>query len=75
MREKRPFTSTLKVILAVALLAAVLIMVLQNQEPVSTRVLLWSIEGPRFIVLALVFLAGVLAGYVLGRSTRIDLGR
>ena len=75
MREKRPFTSTLKFILAVALLTAVLILVFQNQEPVSTRVLLWSIEGPRFIVLALVFLAGVLAGYVLGRSTRIDLGR
>lgn len=75
MRERRPFTSTLKFLLALSLLAVVLIMVFQNQEPVSTRILLWSLEGPRFVVLALVFLAGVLAGYVLGRSTRMDMGR
>ncbi len=75
MRERRPFTSTLKFLLALSLLAVVLTMVIQNQEPVSTRVLLWSVEGPRFVVLALVFLAGVAAGYILGRSTRIDLGR
>jgi uncharacterized integral membrane protein len=53
----------------------VLILVVQNQGPVSTEVLFWSVEAPRFAVLALVFLAEVFAACLLGRSTRIDLGR
>lgn len=75
MTEKRPVASKLKIALAGILLVMVLILVVQNQEPVSTEVLFWSVEAPGFALLAFVFLAGVLVGYVLGRSTRIDLGR
>lgn len=75
MTEKRPVTSKLKLALAGLLLVFVLILVVQNQEPVSTEILLWSVEAPRFALLAFVFLAGTLTGYLLGRTTRIDLGR
>lgn len=75
MSEKRPMTSKLKFAMAGILLVIVLVMVIQNQEPVSTEILFWSVEAPGFALLASVFLAGVVTGYVVGRSTRIDLGR
>jgi uncharacterized integral membrane protein len=75
MSDKRPVTSKLRFALAGLLLVIILILVVQNQEPVSTDILLWSVEAPRFALLAFVFLAGIVTGYVLGRSTRIDLGR
>lgn len=75
MPEKRPFTSRLKLALAGILLLLVLVLVVQNQETVSTEVLFWAVEAPRFALLGLVFLAGVLTGYLLGRSTRIDAAR
>lgn len=73
--SQRPFGSKLKFALAGILMVLVLVLVIQNQETVSTEVLLWSVEAPRFAVLAFAFLAGIGAGYILGRSTRIDLGR
>jgi uncharacterized integral membrane protein len=75
MTEKRPVGSKLKIALAGILLVIVLILVIQNQEPVSTEVLFWSVEAPGFALLAFVFLAGIVLGYVLGRSTRMDVGR
>lgn len=75
MIEKRPVTSKLKIALAGILLVIVLILVIQNQEPVRAEVLFWSAEAPGFALLAFVFLAGVVVGYVLGRSTRIGFGR
>lgn len=75
MSEKRPMTSKLKFAVAGILLVIVLVLVIQNQEPVSTDILFWSVEAPGFALLAFVFLAGVVTGYVVGRSTRIDLGR
>ena len=75
MTEKRSATSTLRFILAGILLVIVMILVIQNQEPMSTEVLVWSVEAPAFVLLAFLFLAGVVTGYVLGRSTRVDLGR
>lgn len=75
MTEKRSLTSKLKLALAGILLVVVLILVVQNQEPVNTELLFWSVEAPRFALLALVFLAGVLTGYILGRGTRVDLSR
>ena len=75
MSEKRPVTSKLKFAVAGILLVIVLVLVIQNQEPVSTDILFWSVEAPGFALLAFVFLAGVVTGYVVGRSTRIDLGR
>ena len=75
MASDRPLTSKLKFAVTGILLVAVLVLVVQNQEPVSTDLLFWSVEAPRFALLAFVFLAGVLAGHVLGRSTRLGRNR
>lgn len=68
-------TGKLKIALAGLLLVFVLILVVQNQEPAATEILFWSVEAPRFAVLASVFLGGIVTGYVLGRSTRIGMRR
>lgn len=75
MSEKRPMRSKLKFALAGLLLVFVLVLVVQNQDPAITQILFWSVEAPRFALLAFVFLAGVVTGYVLGRTTRMDFGR
>jgi uncharacterized integral membrane protein len=69
MTEKRSVTRTLKFVLAGILLVIVIILVVQNQEPMSTEVLVWSVEAPAFVLLAFLFLAGVVTGYVAGRSS------
>ena len=75
-RRTGPGTRTkLKVALAGILLVLVLVLVIQNQEPVSTEVLLWTFEAPRFALLAAVFLGGILVGYLFGRTTRIEVKR
>lgn len=53
---------------AVVLLMVVLI--LQNQEPVVTHLLFWRFEAPLFLMLSLVGGLGLLAGYFLGRLGR-----
>lgn len=69
-----PRTRTkLKLAFAGILLVLVLVLVIQNQEPVSTEVLLWTFEAPRFALLATVFLGGILVGYLFGRTTRIQV--
>lgn len=75
MTADRPLRSKFKFAFAGILLVVVLVLVIQNQEPVTTEVLLWTVDAPHFALLAFVFLAGILTGYVLGRSTRIDMGR
>lgn len=71
--ERRPSTRKFKIAFAGILLVLVLILVIQNQEPVSTEVLLWSFDVPRFALLASVFLVGIVVGYLFGRTTRIEL--
>lgn len=71
--ERRPSKRKFKIAFAGILLVLVLVLVVQNQEPVSTEVLLWSFEAPRFALLASVLLAGIVVGYLFGRTTRIDL--
>ena len=41
----------------------VLVLVLQNQDPVQTRFLGWSVEMPRFLLLAVVYGLGVVTGW------------
>jgi uncharacterized membrane protein YciS (DUF1049 family) len=54
---------------AIVLVAAVILV--QNQEPVETRVLLWSAEMPRFALLGGVYLLGVATGWIVRwRSAR-----
>ena len=73
MTERRPSKMKLKIAFAGLLLVLVLVLVVQNQDPVSTEVLLWSFEAPRFALLASVFLVGIIVGYLFGRTTRIEL--
>lgn len=75
MRGDRPTVSKFKIALAGILLVLVLVLVVQNQDTVTTEVLFWTFEAPQFALLALVFLGGIAVGYILGRSTRIEFGR
>ncbi len=69
MSSDEPFTLRQKVRLAVASIAVILviILVLQNQEMVSTRLFMWSLDMPRFVLLGSVFLVGGLAGYLVAQ--------
>lgn len=65
---RRPGRSARKVIRLVVLAlaaVAVLVLILQNQEPAQTRFLGWSVEMPRFLLLALVYGLGVVTGWVV----------
>jgi uncharacterized integral membrane protein len=48
-----------------AILAVVFVFTLQNYRAVEIRFLFWSIELSASILIFLVFLAGLLAGYLL----------
>lgn len=74
MTDKRSSGNTkLKIAFAGILLVLVLVLIIQNQEPVSTEVLLWTLEAPRFALFASVFLMGIIVGYLFGRTTRIEV--
>lgn len=73
MTRKPSPRTRLKIAFAGILLVVTLILVVQNQETVSTEVLLWTFEAPRFALLAVVFLVGIIVGYLFGRTTRIEL--
>lgn len=75
MRSDRSAGNSFKLLFAGLLLVLVLILVVQNQEQVVTEVLFWTFRAPRFALLAIVFLGGILVGYILGRSTRVAIGR
>jgi uncharacterized integral membrane protein len=53
-----------KPLLAVLLAGVVLVLVFQNQEPVRTQFLLWQMEMPRFFLLAVIYLLGVVTGWI-----------
>ncbi len=61
----------LKISLAAIAVVITFILVAQNQDTATTEVLFWSVEMPRFLLLGAVFLVGALAGYLLGRKTRL----
>ncbi len=58
---------------SVATLIAVVLVVLmiQNQGVMTTRFLFWSLAMPGFVLMASVFLLGAIAGYAVGRKTRL----
>lgn len=60
----------IKLILAIALAAVVVLFVLQNTEPVRVEILFWSWTASRAIVLLVVFLIGVVAGWLWRASVR-----
>ena len=56
------------VILALALLA--LVVIVQNTEVVSVRILFWDLAMSRIVLLALSVAVGVIIGFLLGRPWR-----
>lgn len=63
----------LKPYLVGAIVLLALVILIQNQEPVQTRVLFWAAEMPRFALLGMVYLLGVATGWVVRwRSARGD---
>lgn len=47
------------------------ILMIQNQGVMTTRFLFWSLAMPGFVLLASVVLLGAIAGYAVGRKTRL----
>lgn len=70
-RSGRGVLQTLKLIGVGLAVAAVLALAVQNQAPTETRFLVWSAEMPRFALLGIVYLIGVVSGWaVRGRRGR-----
>lgn len=67
--EKEGFGLGRKLKLAAVLVAALvaLLLVVQNQEPTQTRFLTWTLEMPRFALLAFVYLLGAATGWIVRR--------
>lgn len=62
-----------KFVLALILVALATIVVFQNQEPVQTRILFFTLSASRAVLLGSTLLVGLAAGFLLGwRSRRSD---
>ncbi len=64
----------LKMVVAAILVVVVFVLIVQNQDVVSTRALFWTLEMPHFVLLGVTFLFGTVAGYLVGRTTRTKKG-
>lgn len=73
-RSRRGVLQTVKLICVGLAVAAVLALAVQNQAPTETRFLVWSAEMPRFALLGIVYLIGVVSGWA-GRGRRRRRGR
>lgn len=51
-------------------LGLMVVLILQNQDPVDTHLLFWQFTAPLFLLLSMVGGLGVLAGFLLGRFGR-----
>ena len=63
MSEKKK--SRIKRWIVLALLACLLVVVIQNAETVRTQILFFSVEMPHFVLLGLMLLIGFLIGLFL----------
>lgn len=59
-----------KLAVAIALAVIVILFVLQNAEPVGVEFLLWTWTASRALVLLVVFLIGVAAGWLARAGAR-----
>ncbi len=64
----------LRLSVIVILVLLVFVLIVQNQEVVVTNVFMWRLSMPRFVLLGVAFFAGGLAGYLVGRGTRLGSG-
>lgn len=63
----RDVKGTLRAVAVGVVAVVALVLVVQNQETVQTRVLFWGLEMPRFALLGVVYLLGAVTGWVAGR--------
>lgn len=63
----RDVKGTLRAVAVGVAAVVALVLVVQNQETVQTRVLFWGLEMPRFALLGVVYLLGAVTGWVAGR--------
>jgi len=54
-----------KLVIIIVLLILAAVIILQNTDPVSFKLLFWGIDASLIVLLALVFLIGVIIGYSL----------
>jgi uncharacterized integral membrane protein len=66
----RDVRGTVRTVTLVVAAVAALVLVVQNQETVQTRLLFWSVEMPRFALLGGVYLLGAATGWVARRGGR-----
>jgi len=59
-----------KLAVAIAFAAAVLVFAVQNIETVEVEFLLWTLSGSRALILFVVFLAGVVTGWLARGAKR-----
>lgn len=64
-RTERSAADAVRLVLLALVGLAVLVLILQNQEPVQTRLLAWSVEMPRFLLLAVIYGLGVATGWAI----------
>lgn len=61
--SRRSVGQLLRLVTMVLAAGLVLVLVLQNQDPVQTRFLGWSVEMPRFLLLAVIYGLGIVTGW------------
>ena len=54
-----------KLVIAIVLVGLIMTFTLQNYEVVQLRLLFWSVEMSRAILVALVFVTGIGLGYIM----------
>lgn len=68
MKDNDSLINKLKIVLAVALGAILMLFALQNMARVELTVLVWTIEARRIVVIALSFLIGFAMGWLIKAS-------
>lgn len=67
--------SRAKMIVAIVIGAVGALIVLQNFQPVETRILFWRLTWPHVVVLGIVFAAGLILGAVLSLMWSVRQGK
>ncbi|WDT77312.1 MAG: LapA family protein [Candidatus Manganitrophus sp.] len=60
----------IKIFIGIALLFLVILLVLQNVEPVTLQFLLWSFSLSRALMFFIIFALGIIVGWALGSLSR-----
>ena len=59
-----------KLVLTIVLLILVVVIIIQNTDPVNLKLLFWGFEASLIILLVLIFLIGLIIGYILSKIVK-----